>query len=109
MSHSRVVVDMMKYLIWLSSDCRDLTEIVGALKKGGHEVGILLVQDGTYLADKGCSESKKLKEFGTKLYASKHHVEERGIGNRLTTVVELVDVGKVVDVIMEEYDKVISL
>ena len=99
----------MKYLIWLSSDCKDLTEIVTALKKGGHDVGILLVQDGTYLADIGCSESEKLKDLGTRVYAAKHHVEERGISNRLATEVELVDVGQVVDVVMEEYDKVISL
>ncbi len=99
----------MKYLIWLSSDCQDLSEIVGALSKGGHDVGLLLVQDGTYLADKGCSESRKLKDLEARLYAAKHHVEERGIGNRLVTEVELVDVEQVVDVVMEEYDKVISL
>lgn len=99
----------MKYLIWLSSDCQDLTEIVGALKNGGHDVGLLLVQDGTYLADKGCTESGKLKDLETRVYATKHHVEERGIGDRLVTEVELVDFGQVVDVIMEEYDKVVSL
>ncbi|UCH05736.1 MAG: hypothetical protein JSW05_06115 [Candidatus Thorarchaeota archaeon] len=99
----------MKYLIWLSSDCKDLTEIVGALKNGGHDVGLLLVQDGTYLADKGCSESGKLKDLGTRVYATKNHVEERGIDNRLVTEVERVDIERVVDVVMEEYDKVISL
>jgi len=86
-----------------------LTEIVGALKKGGHEVGLLLVQDGTYLADRGCSESKKLNQLGATIYATKHHVEERGISNRLVVEVELLDYGKAVDVIMEKYDKVISL
>ena len=99
----------MKYLIWLSSDCQDLTEIVGALKKGGHDVGLLLVQDGTYLADKGCTESGNLKDLGARVYATENHVEERGIGGRLVTEVELVDINQVVDVVMEEYDKVISL
>lgn len=102
-------MNLMKYLIWLSSDCRDLTEIVGGLKKGGHEVGLLLVQDGTYLADKGCSESGKLKDLGARVYATKNHVEERGIGNRLVMEAELVDFGQVVDAIMEKYDKIISL
>jgi sulfur relay protein TusB/DsrH len=99
----------MKYLIWLSSDCQDLTEIVGALKMGGHDVGLLLVQDGTYLADRGCSESGKLKGLEARVYATKHHVEERGIDKRLVTDVELVDFERVIDVVMEEYDKVISL
>lgn len=99
----------MKYLIWLSSDCQDLTEIISALKNGGHDVGILLVQDGTYLADKGCSESGKLEDLEARVYVTKHHVEERGINSRLVTEVELVDIEQVVDMVMEEYDKVISL
>jgi len=99
----------MKYLIWLSNDCSSVKEIASDLKKQDIDVEILLVQDGVFLADKGCHESAELKELGLKTYAIKHHVEERGIANRLAVDVDLIDYPNVVDLIMEKSDKVISL
>lgn len=99
----------MKFLIWLSRDCTSLDEVVSALKKGGNEVGILLIQDGVYLADRGCEHSDELKELKVPVYASKPHVEERGIEGRLVINVQLVDYPEIVDITMEKYDRIISM
>lgn len=99
----------MKYLIWLSSDCANLIELVNALKQGGNEIGLLLIQDGVFMADKGCPESKELISLNLHLYACEPHVAERGIKDRLIDDVDFVDYPKIINVIMEEYDKVISL
>ena len=98
----------MKFLIWLSADCSNLDELVGSLQKKNSEIGVLLVQDGVFLADKGCSHNDALVELKLPVYASKHHVEERGIESRLIDGVELVDYGQIVDLIMEKYDRVFS-
>lgn len=99
----------MKYLLWLSHDCTNLEEIAGSLQKQGHDVGLLLVQDGVFMLDKGCPEAEKIKKLGLKVFASKHHVEERGIAGRLSVESELVDYSKMVDLMMEEYDHVVSI
>lgn len=96
-------------MIWLASGCSDLSEVVGALKAGGHETGVVLVQDGVFLADKGCPYSKGLKALGVKVYASKRHLEERGISGRLAVNVTVVDYPDIVHLIMESYEKTISL
>ena len=99
----------MKYLIWLSSDCTNLGELVNALNSGNNEIGLLLIQDGVFMADKGCTESKELLSFNLPFYACEAHVEERGIKDRLIDDVELVDYNKIINIIMEQYDKIISL
>jgi sulfur relay protein TusB/DsrH len=99
----------LKALIWLSSDCTSLEEIIQALESQGQEAAILLVQDGVFMADKGCPHSDELKTLKVKVYASKKHVEERGLGDRLVVDVDLVTYSRIVDLIMDEYDKVISL
>ncbi len=99
----------MKFLLWISSDCHNLTEIAGALKTGGHGLGLLLVQDGVYLADMGCPESETLLDLGVPIHATRNHVEERGIEDRLVIEVELISYDDAVDLIMEQYDRIISL
>ncbi len=98
----------MKYLIWLSHECETLREIATSLINTGHEVAVLLVQDGVYLLDKGCPHSVELKELNVKSYALKAHLDERGIGDRLVVSTELIDYPRMVDLIMEEYDKIIT-
>ena len=98
----------MKYLLWLSQDCMSIKEVATALKTQGVEVDILLLQDGVFMADKGCRYADELKEVG-KIHALGAHIEERGISNRLVADVNSVDYDQVVDLIMEKYDKVISL
>jgi sulfur relay protein TusB/DsrH len=93
----------------LSSDCDNLREIIDTLKKGENDVGLLLIQDGVFMADKGCSESAGLHELKLTVYACKNHVEERGIGDRLVDDAKLVAFPEIINIIMEEYDKVISL
>lgn len=99
----------MKFLLFLSAQCTSLSETVSALKSNGHEIGVLLIQDGVYLIDKGCPESGELQALDVRIYASKHHVEERGIGDRLVTEAKLVDYPAMVDLTMEEYDRIISM
>jgi sulfur relay protein TusB/DsrH len=99
----------MKFLIWLSSECASLAETIEAMQGKGHEVGILLIQDGVFLADKGCPHSKEVVDLGVKIYASKAHVEERGIESRLIPKVSLVDYPSIVDLMMETYDRVVSV
>ncbi|MHA1637332.1 MAG: sulfurtransferase complex subunit TusB [Candidatus Thorarchaeota archaeon] len=98
----------MKFLIWLSADCTNLDELVGALRKKSNEIGVLLVQDGVFLADKGCTHNKMIVDLKVPLFVSKPHVEERGIEGRLVPDVKLVDYDDIVDLMMEKYDRVIS-
>jgi sulfur relay protein TusB/DsrH len=99
----------VKYLIWLSNQCTSIREIVDAMRTKGIETDLLLVQDGVYLADKGCPHSAEIKDLKVKVHASKHHIEERGIGNRLIVKVNQVEYPEIVELLMDEYDKVISL
>ncbi|MFX1560762.1 MAG: sulfurtransferase complex subunit TusB [Promethearchaeota archaeon] len=99
----------MKYLIWLSNQCTSVKEVVEAMRTQGIKTDLLLVQDGVYLADKGCPYSSEIKALNVKVHASKHHIEERGIGSRLVVDVNQVEYPEMVTLLMEEYDKVISL
>jgi sulfur relay protein TusB/DsrH len=99
----------VKYLIWLSNQCTSIREIVDAMRTKGIETDLLLIQDGVYLSDKGCPYSAEIKDLKVKVHASKHHIEERGIGNRLIVEVNQVEYPEIVELLMDEYDKVISL
>jgi len=99
----------MKYLIWLVNDCTSFKEITTGLKSQGIEIEILLVQDGVFFADKGNAHADDLKSLGANIHAIKHHVEERGISNRLAFDVNLVDYSDAVDIMMEKCDKIITL
>ena len=90
----------MKFLIWLSADCTNLDEIVGALRKKSNDVGVLLVQDGVVLADKGCEHNKMVVDLKVPIFVSKPHVEERGIESRLVADVKLVDYSDMVDLML---------
>ncbi|MFW9925328.1 MAG: sulfurtransferase complex subunit TusB [Candidatus Thorarchaeota archaeon] len=99
----------MKYLIWISNQYTSVKEIVYALRTQGIETDLLLVQDGVYLADKGCPQAIEVSDLSVKIHALKHHIEERGIGERLVVDVNQVEYPEMVDILMEEYDKIISL
>ena len=99
----------MKYLIWLSNQCTSVKEVVDAMRTQGIETDLLLVQDGVYLADKGCPYAAEIKDLKVKVHASKHHIKERGIGTRLVVDVNQVEYSEMVDLLLEKYDKVISL
>jgi sulfur relay protein TusB/DsrH len=100
---------MMKYLIWLANNYTSVKEIVESLRGKDIEVEILLLQDGVYLADKGFREPNELKGLGLQVHAIKHHVEERGITDRLALNVNLIDYPAVVNLLMEKCDRIISL
>ncbi|MHA1950838.1 MAG: sulfurtransferase complex subunit TusB [Candidatus Thorarchaeota archaeon] len=99
----------MKYLIWLSNQSISVREVVTSLRTQNIETDLLLVQDGVYLADKGCPQAIEISDLGVNVHASKQHIEERGIGTRLVMDVIQVEYPEMVDLLMEEYDKIISL
>ncbi|MFW9810717.1 MAG: sulfurtransferase complex subunit TusB [Candidatus Thorarchaeota archaeon] len=99
----------MKYLIWISNQCTSVIEIVNALKTQDVETDLLLVQDGVYMADKGCPQAIEISDLSVKIHALRQHIEERGIGERLVVDVNQVEYPEMVDILMEEYHKIISL
>jgi sulfur relay protein TusB/DsrH len=100
---------IVKYLIWLSNQCTSIREIIEAMRTQGIETDLLLVQDGVYLADKGCPHSAEIKDLKVEVHASKSHIDERGIGSRLIVAVNQVEYPEMIELLMEQYDKVISL
>ncbi|MFW9964273.1 MAG: sulfurtransferase complex subunit TusB [Candidatus Sifarchaeia archaeon] len=99
----------MKYLICLSNQCTSVREVVDAVRTQGIETDLLLVQDGVYLADKGCPHAAEIQVLKVKVHALKHHIEERGICARLVVDVNQIEYHEMVELLMERYDKVISL
>ncbi|MBI2955039.1 MAG: sulfurtransferase complex subunit TusB [Chloroflexi bacterium] len=61
-------------------------------KKDG-EAAVLLIQDGVYL------DASAIAETGKKVYALRKDAEKRGLTNRFSGSVELIDYGKLVDLI----------
>jgi sulfur relay protein TusB/DsrH len=55
---------------------------------------IVLIQDGIYL------DVKKNEDSGNKVYAVKDDVEKRGYNELLSKNIELIDYGKLVDIIL---------
>ncbi|MFQ5712986.1 MAG: sulfurtransferase complex subunit TusB [Candidatus Scalinduaceae bacterium] len=55
---------------------------------------IVLIQDGIYL------DVKKIENSGNKVYAIKDDVEKRGYTEMLSKNIELIDYGKLVDLIL---------
>ncbi len=55
---------------------------------------IVLIQDGIYL------DVKKNEDSGNKVYAVKDDVEKRGYNELLSKNIELIDYGKLVDLIL---------
>ncbi|MFW9768818.1 MAG: sulfurtransferase complex subunit TusB [Candidatus Thorarchaeota archaeon] len=99
----------MKYLIWLSDVCASIKEVIDALKTQDVETDLLLLQDGVYLVDKGYSQAVEVSGLPVKIHALKDHIEERGIGGRLVVDVNQIEYPEIISLIMEEYDKIISL
>lgn len=99
----------MKFLIWLSSECGSLNEVITALLGQGNEVGVLLVQDGVFLTDKGCPHSQDMIDLKVPMFALKAHAEERGIMDRMVGDTKMVEYPEVIDLMMKQYDKIISM
>ncbi|MCL5264982.1 MAG: DsrH/TusB family sulfur relay protein [Chloroflexi bacterium] len=69
-----------------------------ALAERDEAAAVVLIQDGVYL-DVKCLAGKKV-------YAVRKDVEKRGLASRLPGSVELIDYGKLVDLVLE--NKVIN-
>ena len=59
-----------------------------------NDAEVVLIQDGVYI------DVKKLEDSGSKVYAVKDDVDKRGYGEMLSGNVELIDYGKLVDLIL---------
>ncbi len=87
-----------------------LLEIITTQKEKGNEVGILMIHDATLACRKGgtniiataCVE-------GIKVYAQKEDLRARGIiDDKVCTGIEQVDYDRSINLIMDEYEKVIT-
>jgi sulfur relay protein TusB/DsrH len=99
----------MKFLIVLSNDCVGALELIETLLKRNHEIGVLLLEDAVFLADKGKADECSLGELDISRYISQKHLAERGLADRLALSAEIVDYPTMVDLLMEQYDRIISL
>lgn len=84
------------YLIGSSATGRNGLE----LAKVDGDARVVLIQDGVYL------DAKEIAAAGKKVYALRKDVEKRGLASRLSSSVELIDYGRLVDLMFE--DKVIN-
>jgi sulfur relay protein TusB/DsrH len=73
--------------------------------QGTEDKGALLIQDAVYYTVS--EEGRRLLDEGFRVYALRQSVEARGIIDRVTDGVELVDYHRVVDLIMDDYDVVV--
>ena len=67
--------------------------------------GVLLMQDAVLFT--ATAEGRRLLDAGAKVYALRQSAEARGIVDRVMDGVELVDYGRAIDLIMDEYDIVV--
>lgn len=83
------------------------TLIMEAIAKDNKR-GILLFQDAVYYAlNEGIREELLSKRFS--IFAIKEELEARGFSGFSAEGVEIIDYDTAVDIIMEKYDKVVSL
>jgi sulfur relay protein TusB/DsrH len=73
--------------------------------EGTGRKGAVLIQDAVYFTVS--DEGRRLMDEGFSVYALRQSVEARGIIDRVADGVELVDYGRVVDLMMDEYDVVV--
>ncbi|MGV9169399.1 MAG: DsrH/TusB family sulfur metabolism protein [Promethearchaeia archaeon] len=99
----------MKFLIVLTNDCVGVFELVKSLQERNHGAAILLLEDAVFFADKGKANECALDDLNVDVYISQKHLKERGLTERLALNPEIVDYPKIVDLLMEEYDRIISL
>jgi len=59
-----------------------------------NDAEVVLIQDGVYM------DVKKLEDSGSKVYAVKDDVEKRGCGEIIPDNVEIIDYGKLVNLIL---------
>ena len=87
-----------------------LVELVRQLQNEGQDVAILFVGDGVYSLVEGSASSSILQPMAPSLglLGCKNDVESRGIAGKVTTEPSIVDYDKIVELIMEEYSRVLS-
>ena len=105
---------MTKLLLVLSKDpytteTPDLVlDIGGSAKEKGNEVALYLVEDGVTAARNG-EFGKKLTSAhnkGIKIYADDKAVLSRSLTGKMVSGVEIKEIGTLLDLIMNDYDRV---
>ncbi|MDO8674157.1 MAG: DsrE family protein [Dehalococcoidia bacterium] len=100
-----------------SEDAENALEAGRQALLAGDTVGLFLLSDGVWLAKRGKADAleAKLAEFitlGGKVVASGQHLRAVGLGaDRLVEKVDIADdgLGRLVDLVMDEWDKTIIL
>jgi sulfur relay protein TusB/DsrH len=100
---------MAKYLFiesrdpFESGDAQDFSSLVHGISLRANPTVLVLVQNGVLAARKGCAHNEiisKLIESKVKVLADEFSLRERAIHN-LMGGVEVVDMGKIVDLLLE--------
>jgi sulfur relay protein TusB/DsrH len=65
------------------------------LAKADPGAQVVLIQDGVYL------DTREIAQAGATVYAVERDVARRGLGGRLAEYVEVIDYGRLVDLILE--------
>lgn len=98
---------MGKKILYFITD-EDKTGIELALENNADDITICLLQNAVYFANKTVKEISEALERGKKVIACKEDVEIRGIGTLIFDKVQLLDYGKIIDVVLAN-DSIINM
>ena len=94
------------FVILKSPSEADPTGLIKTLT-GDAKISIILLEDGVYWAVMG-DKKKRLQEFKAEIFAASDDLISRGFDGP-SGGVKVVDYERIVEIIMEEYDQVITL
>jgi sulfur relay protein TusB/DsrH len=93
-----------------ASDSPRLLALADDIAKEGQQVGFVFVGDGVYSTVTGSESYAALRKAGSsfRLFACKQDVEARGIIGKVAPEAKVVDYNQMVEIMMQEYSKVVS-
>jgi len=83
-------------------------DLAKEIARGGIEVGVLFVGDGGYSLFPGAEGESALSDARVKLFASVADLEKRNLKEKVIRSVQAVSYEKIVDLVMKEYNNVVS-
>jgi len=102
----------MKTVLFLNKFDPSFLEIASGIRAKNEEVCAVLCQDAVYMAvknDKTAPDFDKVTQAGVKVYLLSKDAQRRGIARSLASSIELVDYEGLVDLLVQENQKVINL
>jgi sulfur relay protein TusB/DsrH len=102
----------MRTLIFLNKFDPTFLSIALNMRAKDQEVSAVLSQDAVYMALKSSAKATDLSQAikgGVKIYLLSKDVQRRGINEKLTNDLDLIDYDQLVDLLAQENQKVINL